>query len=154
MYTETDFLCNSSETTQQNFVKLCIYMHFWRKFWFFIFLGVTGMPLLMNLDVLQKIKWNFVVMLILRTYCVHVHIYRIFSFYFFLREQIELWPRYTSYFMQLVWSGFSMNNRAAVHSDVFLPVNVQMLHKCDNYQLSISDYYQYSIMIFCPIANE
>ena len=153
MYTETDFLCNSSETTQQNFVKLCIYKHIWRKFWFFIFLAVTGMPLL-NLEILQKIKWNFVVMFILRTYCVHVHIYRIFSFYFFLREQIELWPRYTSYFMQLVWSGFSMNNRAAVHSDIFLPVNIQMLHKCDNYQLSISDYYQYSIMIFCPIANE
>ena len=84
-YTEKDFKCNSSETTQQNFMKLCIYMHIWRKFWFFIFLAVTGMPLL-NLKILQKIKWNFVVMFILRTYCVHVHIYRKFSFCFFFWE--------------------------------------------------------------------
>ena len=36
------------------------------------------------------------------------------------------------HFMQLVWNRFTMNDREAVQSDIFLTVNIQMLHKCDN----------------------
>ena len=38
--------------------------------------------------------------------------------------------------MQLVRNRFNMNDRETVHSDIFLTVNIEMLHKFDNYQLS------------------
>ena len=46
------------------------------------------------------------------------------------------------HFLQLVWNGFTMNDREAVQSDISFTVNIQMLH-----------YYWYSIMIFCPFAH-
>ena len=57
----------------------------------------------------------------------HVDFHRKFSLIFFLREQLKLWPKYT------IWNWFSMNDKGAVQSDIYLTVNIQMLHKCDNY---------------------
>ena len=40
-----------------------------------------------------------------------------------------------------MWNWFSMNDREAVQSDIFLTVNIQMWHKCD---------YVYLINTNCP----
>ena len=58
------------------------------------------------------------------------------------------------YFVQLVWNRWSTNDREAVQSDIFLTVNVQMLHRFDNYESILCIYYNwYLFMIFCPIAH-
>ena len=50
---------------------------------------------------------------------------------FFPETQLELWPKYT--ILNNMWNWFTMNDREAVRSNIFLAVNVQMLHECDNY---------------------
>ena len=47
-----------------------------------------------------------------------MHIHRKFCLIFFLREQLELWPKYT------IWKWLSMNDKEPVLSDIFLTVNV------------------------------
>ena len=51
-----------------------------------------------------------------------------FIWFFGGGEQIELWPKYT------IWIWFSMNDREPFQSDIYLTLNIQMLHKCDNYK--------------------
>ena len=75
-----------------------------------------------------------------------VYIHRKYWFDFFLREQLKLLPKY--YFVQLVWNWFSIYDREAVQSDIFLTLNIQILHKLIVNQLCVSDYYQYAIIIF------
>ena len=53
-------------------------------------------------------------------------------------QKILIWfipERKIHYFVQLVWNWFTMIDREAVQSNIFLTVNVQMLHKWYNYYL-------------------
>ena len=111
--------CNSSETAQQNFIKLCSYEghNACVDVIFSPFFTWELYPF--ELKIWKKLKnltnWNRL------------------SAQLLWNEQLELNLAKICYFLQLMWNRFSMNDREAVQSDNFLTANFPMLHKCDNY---------------------
>ena len=121
---------NSSEPAQLIIilVKLCscVDVHIRRKFWFNFFPGSYA-----PLELRNSAKMKYTT----KTFCYcnpsetvyqnlmkpfFSYICRNLLFEIFLREKLELNLAKIYYFMQLVWNRFSMNDREAVQSDIFL----------------------------------
>ena len=145
----TETICprNYSETTLQNFVKLCSFVHILRNFGFIFFSGSYTRINWKNLakikctgetdchcnsfKILNRISKNFIVHKDISCTCILTG--NSDQIWFFLSERIIRTLAKVHFFVQLMWNWFSINDREAVQTDIFLTVNVQMLHKYDNY---------------------
>ena len=131
--------CNSSETAQQNFIKLCSYeghnacvdvifspFFTWELYPFELKIW-KNLKNLTNWNRLSaQLLWN---------------------------EQLELWPKYAISCnlceTGLAWMTEKLFNQITFWQRTFqCYTNVTII-----YRLCVSDYYRYSITIFCPIAH-
>ena len=79
-------------------------------------------------ETLNRILWNIVVDKDILCACAYLQ-----EIYDFIFERTIRTLDKIYYFVQLMWNRFKVNDREAVQSDIFLTVNIQMLHKCENY---------------------
>ena len=66
-------------------------------------------------------------------HALHIYIFNGFFSERTIRKLAEI-----NYFMHVVWNRFTINDREAVQSDIFLKMNAQILNKCHNYVHPIS----------------
>ena len=78
-----------------------------------------------SFNLLNRISWNSVVNKDILCTCAYL---QKILLWLFPERTIRTWAK-IYHFVQLLWNWFTMNDREAVQSDIFLTVNV----KCDNY---------------------
>ena len=103
-------------------------------------------------NIVSPMLWGSDIVFIQRVLCFLSPSLGFFRKYFFLREQIELWPE--NLFCATCETGWAWLTEKTVQSDIFLTVNIKLLQNVTIInQLCAFDYNLYAIMILCPFVH-